>query len=144
MTPRRPWKPNRLRDLLIRIEKPMSRRPRRKQWKLSRQDTIVALGLINTTLVFTVASAAELELSLIVVKWLAWAGGLMLLWRGVLEERERKAEQERAREEARRLWKPREGRDAVHVSPEAQAAFQRRMETSAPLDQLTPPKEPSE
>jgi hypothetical protein len=85
-------------------------RRRRKPWKITRQDVIVALGLINTLFVFTVGSALELELPLLAVKWFAFLGGAALLVKGILEEREKKDEQirqEAARQEALRKTPPR-------------------------------------
>jgi hypothetical protein len=58
VTPRRPWRPNALRDLLIRIEKPMSRRPRRK-WKPTPAERVrwlrgivMAAGLVGMGVAF--------------------------------------------------------------------------------------------
>jgi hypothetical protein len=85
MTPRRSWRPNALRDLLIRIEKPMSRRPRRK-WKPTVQGWITALGLINAAAVLIGSSATDLGVPGTVAKWVLLMGAVALIWKGMLEE----------------------------------------------------------
>lgn len=100
--PRRPWKPSAIRDLLIRIEKPMSRRPRRK-WKPTVQGWITALGLANATAVLIGSSAVDLGIPATVAKWVLLVGAVALIWKGMLEED--------ARQEALRKMPPKEPND---------------------------------